>query len=47
VAAERILPTAARPASGMCAEQAADLRAACAGHITWAQYFRKWGGPAL
>jgi hypothetical protein len=33
--------------SGMCAAQLADYIAACEGRITWAQYFKKWGGNTL
>jgi hypothetical protein len=38
--------TMRRPETGLCPEQEADLRAACNGSLTWAQYFRKWG-PSL
>jgi len=30
--------------SGMCEAQRIDFEAACAGKITWAEYYRKWGG---
>lgn len=35
-----------RPVS-MCEEQRADYLAACAGKITWRQYFAKWGNAQL
>lgn len=40
-----LIPTFVRAARafGMCEEQRIDFDAACAGRITWARYFAKWG----
>jgi len=36
-----------RPSGGMCVAQRVDFLAACAGKITWKQYFAKWGRGGL